>query len=624
MPKKASTGRKFKAPKHAAGVGLRPGPKSRKRCSKRRKSDQTASASAKTALRRGLEKDIDLLKNSRGHARSYDENKVILCVLFGLFLDALKAAPKGEDVPWTPVEADTARLCRCQTNWPRELRKNYEEDGTVLVSSTDCVGRGSPNYVDNARKLSPLHLVEIDAYCDRSHKNGVTVTVISIKNWLDEKYAPLAFAAGTIRYALVHFLDRGWSVHQRMAYMTSEERQTQMRTYLRDYASALKQEKEGSAVVVYTDESYVNQNHHRAQTWLKVDGDGRINNKAGKGLRLILLHAITKDGPLGGACEISWTGDTPHPSVVVPDGGAPTAELIWKAQSSTGDYHDNMDGQMFLKWAEEKLLPAFNYRYPGKKMILVLDNARYHHVCGIPALASLGKQQLLELMQEHGMEDLALPATEKRDAKRALPETQLALPRNRRRGVRVVRVRVPTKVQVDDAMMKRGGVYVPTAEEMRGGFISYLKADPELAKLLECKLKQMLLDDGGHELLFTAPYAFWSQPIELFWAAGKNPVAAGYHNERSLKEVVDLIHGGWYGGVDGKNGVRCGGLVDHAIRECNKRIATVGGLEGTVGDLRILEGAVFTAAAGPHTGDVTDTGVTGDRDLEDPTAVSPE
>ena len=41
-----------------------------------------------------------------------------------------------------------------------------------------------------------------------------------------------------------------------------------------------------------------------------------------------------------------------------------------------------MDGDRFLLWLRNRLLPAFDARYPGKRMYLVLDNATYHHVYG--------------------------------------------------------------------------------------------------------------------------------------------------------------------------------------------------------------------------------------------------
>lgn len=37
-----------------------------------------------------------------------------------------------------------------------------------------------------------------------------------------------------------------------------------------------------------------------------------------------------------------------------------------------------MDGEMYFKWVKERLVPTFERKYPNKKMILVIDNARFH------------------------------------------------------------------------------------------------------------------------------------------------------------------------------------------------------------------------------------------------------
>ena len=36
-----------------------------------------------------------------------------------------------------------------------------------------------------------------------------------------------------------------------------------------------------------------------------------------------------------------------------------TAQMIWRGKIGRGDYHDNMDGDMFQKWLEERLIPTF-------------------------------------------------------------------------------------------------------------------------------------------------------------------------------------------------------------------------------------------------------------------------
>jgi hypothetical protein len=69
---------------------------------------------------------------------------------------------------------------------------------------------------------------------------------------------------------------------------------------------------------------------------------------------------------------------------------------LWIAQSHTGDYHDNMNSDMFVLWVKEKLVPVFEHQYPGKTMVLVADNAPYHHKRVIGSLASVSKNKIVD------------------------------------------------------------------------------------------------------------------------------------------------------------------------------------------------------------------------------------
>lgn len=70
---------------------------------------------------------------------------------------------------------------------------------------------------------------------------------------------------------------------------------------------------------VYLDESYLNVNHSVENTWYVVDDGPWVNKPSGKGLRLILVNAITEDG---------WI---PH------------AKFVFQAKQATGEYHGQMD-----------------------------------------------------------------------------------------------------------------------------------------------------------------------------------------------------------------------------------------------------------------------------------------
>ncbi len=102
---------------------------------------------------------------------------------------------------------------------------------------------------------------------------------------------------------------------------------------------------------VYLDESYVNKNHSNDFVWYFDDDGPWIQKPTGKGDRLIIINAITKDG---------WV---------------PGAKLTFKSSRKTGDYHGQMNQDLFTKWFKEKLLPNI----PPNSLI-VMDNAAYHNV----------------------------------------------------------------------------------------------------------------------------------------------------------------------------------------------------------------------------------------------------
>ena len=102
---------------------------------------------------------------------------------------------------------------------------------------------------------------------------------------------------------------------------------------------------------VYLDETYINKNHSNQFTWY-LDEDGPwVNKPSGKGPRLIIVHAITKDGWVNGA------------------------QLIFDAKKRTGDYHGQMNWENFSKWFEIQLLPNI----PANSLI-IMDNAGYHNM----------------------------------------------------------------------------------------------------------------------------------------------------------------------------------------------------------------------------------------------------
>jgi hypothetical protein len=266
-----------------------------------------------------------------------------------------------------------------------------------------------------------------------------------------------------------------------------------------------------------------------------VKGDQRA---ASKGQRLIILHAVTKDGLLcpinaEGAytdCRYEW-------ATTQMDATKLSAEWVFQADARIKDYHKNMDGVMFTRWVEKQLLPAFKARYPGKKMTLILDNAPYH-TAGPPdhmKPKSMTKEKcILEL---HSLLESELIAND--ETKKEVVSTILT----DRPGAPAGGFNISTWT------MRGGTGGGPYAEEVQ----------THLEKVLRLYFPHRLLTsleisfaDEGYDLIFTPPYMPKFQPIERCWAYSKNGVAEEWRMGRSLQETFEDLMVMWYGGTSKK------------------------------------------------------------------------
>ena len=343
---------------------------------------------------------------------------------------------------------------------------------------------------------------------------------------------------------------------------------------------------------VYTDESYIHQNHQSTRTYLSKEQkkDGVDKKKKSKGRRLVILHAITSFGPLCSreetgypVSDLTWSGDTPHPS-----SNELTCETLWVANSHKGDYHDNMTSDIFVKWVNERLFPTFEKLYPSKKMILVCDNAPYHHKREIGSLANLSKGKTLELMQEYEVETIDLPITT--EERKELANCGLDGVENLGECVRI-------KFDADEQKQtsRRQIPSIANLDELKLAFVTWLKDNKPEA--LNCKVEN-LFKEKGYEILWTPPYAPDLQPIEMFWAAGKNHAAQYYKDDQKMKETVRLLREGWYGNgetyLDGhplkKGEIDCSKLINHSVELASTKFVPVcRGIKGTIGELIIDE-----------------------------------
>lgn len=340
-------------------------------------------------------------------------------------------------------------------------------------------------------------------------------------------------------------------------------------------------------------------NHNKTTSWYTED-QTRSNNKC-RGGRIIIVHAITRDGPLvansfsdsqgfprrGGwflkedgrrssSCDAGSSGGTSD----APSGGAggdntedgggcrtkiselPTAEMLFPAGEKTGA--DDMDAETFMKWMKRRLVPAFREKYGDKEMILVLDNASYHH----------------------GMAD------DWKSPLKATKAVNAALLRDL--GVNTITVRRDGEFK--NFAVPKEGVYFeraprgPSLEEVQAVTFRMVKERRSEALLTEAE--RFFKDNKLGSLLYTPPYSPDFQPIEHFWAHSKGYVARTWEGKtRTMVETATLLRCGFYGKrrADGKCEVErpdCAKLFEKSIKCANEAVTRDAVLEGSIAHLK--------------------------------------
>lgn len=99
----------------------------------------------------------------------------------------------------------------------------------------------------------------------------------------------------------------------------------------------------------YLDETYIHTSHTVQKTWYDETNQG-LTSPISKGNRLIIVHAGGEFGFINNAL------------------------LIYKSSQSSGDYHNEMNGENFQKWMKEKLIPNLPCN-----SVIVMDNTSYHN-----------------------------------------------------------------------------------------------------------------------------------------------------------------------------------------------------------------------------------------------------
>jgi transposase len=222
---------------------------------------------------------------------------------------------------------------------------NYRKDPDSLNAPPQL--RGRPTY-----SVDGSHQEAVRAYIRQANLEGRYIMLETIRRFLQEQSPSESFHLST----LARTLDR-WGFEFGKGTRTQHLKEKDYIVVARQhYLRRMRQNRMaiGNRLIrpeVYLDESYVNKNHRKDFVWYSSEDGPWIQKPTGKGERLIIMNAITQDG---------WV---------------PEAKVVFKSTRKTGDYHGQMNGDLFQKWFVEKLLPNI----PSASLI-IMDNASYHNI----------------------------------------------------------------------------------------------------------------------------------------------------------------------------------------------------------------------------------------------------
>src|SRR6185437_5725230 len=197
----------------------------------------------------------------------------------------------------------------------------------------------------------------------------------------------------------------------------------QFERYVVQWAQGLEDERNGTGVCVYTDESFCHQRHGRWQTVVDGNDQSQITtpHKSGerasvptggeKGKLVIIVHAITSAGLVADRCEDGTIYRPPVDKRFDRGGIQPSAELVYPVgQPPSDDYHDSLNGASFISWVMLRLFPAFWRQFGHKRMYLILDNCKVHSTRPpgfVAANKSQTKAKLAAVLRANGVESVA-------------------------------------------------------------------------------------------------------------------------------------------------------------------------------------------------------------------------
>lgn len=491
-----------------------------------------------------INQQLQGLSNPKGRSLSADTSNLLLRMMV--------RAMQQQGLTQTKMLKDMEDLTGNAYKTLHRLYTHWNNTGEVLVIDSSNRGGGSPKHIYHDTDLSTEHICSIHQFLIDEANNGHPCTSRNLIDHLKTTHS-ITIPARTIQ-SLLNRLGYKYGKANFIGAMNDVARRKRIRSFLYQYSNALQSK---DTVIVYTDESYVNANHSSSYTWFAPSStqSNNVKRPSGRGKRLIILHAISAHGPV----VTRQRNKRPITSIDNIDEKCLSAELIFEAVEHDGDYHKCMNGDIYIKWLENRLIPTFKKLFPKKKMALVLDNASYHHVKGESWISpsSMKKFELACVLRELKISYMIVYRDDKNGQRKKYRFGQ-------------------------NAYFESGSKWAPTVVEMRKELRKYLDSNPGYQKTEV----QKLFDKHGFKLIYTPPYTPTTQPIEMVWGYVKGYVARQFKNGRSMEMLRDQTLAGMYGNSDhaheGVTADLCKKVISKCHRWCDSFIETDSELGGTV------------------------------------------
>ncbi len=271
-----------------------------------------------------------------------------------------------------PIEPSTKRTANAlgigETTVKR-IMADYNRDPSLLDRPAQT--RGRPDHSIHASNQESVR-----NFIREANYKGEYVTLSNIKDFLKELSLSQEYHSTTLSRTLNRW---GFEFGKGTRSQHLKEKDyviAARRRYLRKKRSNRLQKGTVETIQpeVYLDESYVNKNYSNDFIWYYGEDGPWVQKPTGKGERLIIINAITRDG---------WV---------------PGSKLVFKSTRKTGDYHGQMNWDLFRKWFTEMLIPNI-----PRNSLIIMDNASYHNTlseCSPPTPLS-SKKKIVEWLENN-------------------------------------------------------------------------------------------------------------------------------------------------------------------------------------------------------------------------------